>query len=107
MAEYINRAELIANLKKFAPEHYTDLIHQLITKQPTADVVEANKISEQIIRKNAEVVVYWTKDVKQYRAMKGYSDIEHDTDNFLRGYNEAVDDMLAILDGKPQKGEEK
>ena len=40
MAEYIDRADLIKNLKKFAPEHYTSLIDQLITKQPTADVVE-------------------------------------------------------------------
>ena len=40
MAEYINRAELIENLNKFAPEHYTALINQLITKQPAADVVE-------------------------------------------------------------------
>ena len=28
---------------------------------------------------------------------QGYSNIEHDVDNFLRGYNEAVEDMLAIL----------
>ena len=40
MAEYINRAELIENLNKFAPEHYNALINQLITKQPAADVVE-------------------------------------------------------------------
>ena len=40
MAEYINRAELIENLNKFAPEHYNALINQLITKQPTTDVVE-------------------------------------------------------------------
>ena len=40
MAEYINRAELIENLNKFAPEHYNALINQLITKQPTADVVK-------------------------------------------------------------------
>ena len=40
MAEYINRAELIENLNKFAPEHYNALINQLITKQPTADVEE-------------------------------------------------------------------
>ena len=39
-AEYINRAELIENLNKFAPEHYNALINQLITKQPTADVVK-------------------------------------------------------------------
>ena len=40
MAEYIDRNELIENLNKFAPEHYSALINQLIIKQPTADVVE-------------------------------------------------------------------
>jgi ATP-dependent exoDNAse (exonuclease V) beta subunit len=60
-------------------------------------------VSEQIIRKKAEVSDYWLNDVKQYRAMQGYSDIEHDADNFLRGYNEAVEDMLSILDGTPNE----
>ena len=40
MAEYINRAELISNLKKFANEQLTTLIENLIQKQPVADVVE-------------------------------------------------------------------
>ena len=40
MAEYINRAELISNLKEFANEQLTPLIESLIKKQPTADVVE-------------------------------------------------------------------
>ena len=35
--------------------------------------------------------------------MQGYSDIEHDVDNFLRGYNEAVEDILAILGGTPKE----
>lgn len=38
MAEYIERAELISNLKQFAPEQLTPLIESLIQKQPTADV---------------------------------------------------------------------
>ena len=38
--EYIEREALIENLNKFAPEHYSSLINMLITKQPTADVVE-------------------------------------------------------------------
>lgn len=46
MAEYINRAELIENLNKFAPEHYNALINQLITKQPTADVQEVVKCKD-------------------------------------------------------------
>ena len=40
MPEYINRAELISNLKEFANEQLTPLIETLIQKQPTADVVE-------------------------------------------------------------------
>ena len=65
-------------------------------------------IIEQIIRKKAEVSDYWQNDVKQYRAMQGYSNIEHDVDNFLRGYNEAVEDILAILDDTPkERGREK
>lgn len=38
MSDYIDRQELIENLKKFAPEHYTALIDDLIRKQPAADV---------------------------------------------------------------------
>lgn len=38
--EYIERNELIENLNRFAPEHYSALINMLITKQPAVDVVE-------------------------------------------------------------------
>ena len=68
-----------------------------------ARLVDVDDISEKIIRKKAEVSDYWQNDVKQYRAMQGYSDIEHDVDNFLRGYGEAVEDILAILDGTPKE----
>lgn len=68
-----------------------------------AEMVEVDDISELIIRKKAEVSDYWQNDVKKYRAIQGYSDIEHDVDNFLRGYNEAVEDILAILDGTPKE----
>lgn len=40
MEEYISRKETLENLKKFAPEHITPLIEQLVMKQPAADVVE-------------------------------------------------------------------
>ena len=40
MSRYINREDLLKNLKQFAPEHLTPLIVTLIEKQPTADVVE-------------------------------------------------------------------
>ena len=37
---FVDRAKLIENLDRFAPEHITPLIRSLIEKQPTADVVE-------------------------------------------------------------------
>ena len=40
MSRYIDREDLLNNLKQFAPEHLTPLIVSLIEKQPTADVVE-------------------------------------------------------------------
>lgn len=38
--EYIERNDLIKNLNYFAPEHYSVLVNDLITKQPTIDVAE-------------------------------------------------------------------
>ena len=40
MSRYIDREDLLKNLKQFAPEHLTPLIVSLIEKQPTADVAE-------------------------------------------------------------------
>ena len=40
MSRYIDREDLLKNLKRFAPEHLTPLIVTIIEKQPTADVVE-------------------------------------------------------------------
>ena len=40
MSRYINREDLLNNLKQFAPEYLTPLIVSLIEKQPTADVDE-------------------------------------------------------------------
>jgi hypothetical protein len=67
------------------------------------DISKVDTVSEQIIRKKAEVIDYWLNDVKKYRTMQGYTNIEHDVVNFLRGYSEAVEDMLAILDGTPNE----
>ena len=38
MPEYIEREALIENLKRFAPEHFDELIQMLVEKQPAADV---------------------------------------------------------------------
>ena len=116
MAEYVDKQELLDLLEKkikadnerrmvVIDRDFIDLVNDATV---ISDMVEVDDISEQIIRKKSQVSDYWQNDVKQYRAMQGYSDIEHDVDNFLRGYNEAVKDILAILDGTPkERGGEK
>ena len=111
MAEYVDKQELLDLLEKkikadnerrmaVVDRDFIDLVNDTTV---ISDMVEVDDISEQIIRKKSEVCNYWQNDVKQYRAMQGYSNIEHDIDNFLRGYNEAVEDILAILDGTPKE----
>lgn len=60
-------------------------------------------IREQIIRKQEEVIVCWQNNVKEYITKRCYPDVEHDVDNFLRGYNEAVEDILAILESESKR----
>ena len=104
--EYVNKKELLDLLEKKIKAHNerrmavvdSDFIDLVNDATVIGDMVEVDDISVQIIQKKAEVVDYWKNDVKQYRAMQGYSNIEHDIDNFLRGYNEAVEDFLEILE---------
>ena len=58
MSRYINREDLLKNLKQFAPEYLKPLIVSLIEKQPTADVAE-------VVR---------CKDCKHFDKNKGYRD---------------------------------
>lgn len=111
MDEYVNKQELLNLLENKVKEDNErrmavvdrDFIDLLNDATVISDMVEVDDISEQIIRKKAKVSDYWQNDVKKYRATQGYSNIEHDVDNFLRGYNEAVEDILAILDGTPKE----
>lgn len=115
MAEYIDKLELLSLLEKkikadnerrmaVVGRDFIDLVNDATV---ISDIVEVD-IIEKIIRKKADVSNYWQNNVKQYRAMQGYSNIEHDVDNFLRGYNEAVEDILAILDDtQKERGVEK
>lgn len=106
MNEYIDKQELLESLEKKIKEDNerrmavvdSDFIALVNDATVVYDVVEVDDIIKYIILKKVAVSDYWQKDVKEYRAMQGYSDIEHDVDNFLRGYNEAVNDILTILD---------
>ena len=44
--DLISRKALIENLNKFAPEHYTALVNDLIMKQPTA--FDREKVIEEL-----------------------------------------------------------
>ena len=56
------------------------------------------EISTKIIIKNAKVQDEWFAYLNRNRCFPEYPKIEKDVDNWLRGYNEAVDDALAVLD---------
>lgn len=89
MSRYINREDLLKNLKQFAPEHLTPLIVSLIAKQPTADVAE-------VVR---------CKDCKHFDKNKGYRDTKFSfsfcdkfhhniiTENDFCSYGERMDGM--------------
>lgn len=62
-----------------------------------SDIVNVDVIRERVIKRRAELTDYWLKDVERYRATSGYDQFKRDIDNFLRGYNEAVEDILYIL----------
>ena len=56
--DLISRKSLIENLNKFAPEHYTALVNNLIMKEPTA--FDKEKVIEELI---AGRFVYAGEDV--------------------------------------------
>ena len=89
MSRYINREDLLKNLKQFAPEYLKPLIVSLIEKQPTADVAE-------VVR---------CKDCKHFDKNKGYRDTKFSfsfcdkfhhniiTENDFCSYGERMDGM--------------
>lgn len=50
--DLISRKALIENLNKFAPEHYTALVNDLIMKQPTA--FDKEKVIEELDKLTGE-----------------------------------------------------
>ena len=66
--DLISRKSLIENLNKFAPEHYTALINDLITKEPES--FDKEKVIEDLND--------WMKDAEKWAAK--YDEVG-DTDN--------------------------
>lgn len=81
MAKYIDRAELISNLKEFANEQLTTLIENLIQKQPTADVVEVVRCRDC----KHYVANYCTRDIR------GRTNMFYVSDNDFCSYGKTKD----------------
>ena len=81
MAEYINRAELISNLKEFANEQLTPLIENLIQKQPAADVAEVIRCKDC----KHYVANYCTRDIR------GRTNMFYMSDNDFCSYGKTKD----------------
>ena len=67
MSRYIDREDLLKNLKQFAPEYLNPFIVSLIEKQPTADVVEVVRCKD---------CTEWDKD--EYECSHWYGFREND-----------------------------
>lgn len=58
----------------------------------------AEKSEKDIFIKQEDERMQMLKILKTYRGTKSYSDTERATDNWLRGYGEAVQDVLGVFD---------
>ena len=91
MSKYIDREDLLNNLKRFAPEHLTPLIVMLIEKQPTADVVEVVRCKD---------CTEWDKD--EYECSHWYGFREDDYCSYGERMDGETNNGLAWL-GRPLK----
>ena len=66
MADLIDRQALIANLNRFAPEHYNALINNLITKEPAVDAVK-------VVRCKKCIHAQWSKKNKAYYCKRSWT----------------------------------
>lgn len=57
--DLISRKSLIENLNKFAPEHYTALVNDLIMKEPTA--FDKEKVIEKLNEEKEGSEWYWNE----------------------------------------------
>lgn len=63
--------------------------------------VNRESVEEALFAKWEKERQHWIEYLKQYRATKEYSSKEQAVDNWLRGYGEAVEDLLAIMENTP------
>ena len=83
--DLISRKSLIENLNKFAPEHYSALVNDLIMKEPTAFDKEKT-IKE--LKQNRDIAE------AEYKVAGEYGD----DGNFLMGKVMAYDIAMAIVE---------
>ena len=95
MSRYINREDLLKNLKQFAPEYLKPLIVSLIEKQPTADVAEVVRC------KDCKHYKPYVKPVEDFDGECIVRESETDEDEFCEVVAKAIEDGdISRIDGE-------
>lgn len=63
--------------------------------------INAEALEKAVFIKRDEERKYWIEYLEQHRSEAGYSEKEKAVDNWLRGYGEAVENLLAIIKEMP------
>jgi hypothetical protein len=63
-----------------------------------AEYIEREKAEKEIFIKRDQERQYWMEYLNQQKGTKEYSSAEKAVDNWLRGYGEAIENILAIFD---------
>ncbi len=65
------------------------------------EYIEREAIEKAVLIKREQERQHWIEHLKQYRGTSIYSSKEQAVDNWLRGYGEAVENLLAIFETIP------
>lgn len=63
--------------------------------------IEREAVEKAVFIKQEQERQHWIEYLKQFRGIAGYSSKEQTVDNWLRGYGEAVENLLAIFETLP------
>lgn len=70
-----------------------------------SEYIEREKAEKEIFIKQDQERQHWMKYLDLVKGAKNYSLVEKAIDNYLRGYNEAIENVLAVFDNLSFKTE--
>lgn len=95
---HLDIKENVAEIERLKKEnhHFADIGKMYSEVKAEAVKEFAERSEKEIFIKQADERKQMLKILKTYRGTRAYSDTEQATDNWLRGYGEAVQDILSI-----------